>query len=78
MEIRFYTKDGCPLCDKAETHLDDLAFEFDFNVRKVDIIKDAEAFEKYWDMIPVIELPNGMLLWGRIDRAELEVALMTL
>lgn len=78
MDVRFYTRDGCPLCKKAEALLEDLAFEFGINVRKVDIIKDAEAFEKYWDMIPVVELPNSMLLWGRITREELEIALATL
>jgi glutaredoxin len=77
MEIRFYTREGCPLCKKAETLIEDLAFEFGITVFKVDIVKDAEAFEKYWDMIPVVELPNGMLLWGRIERTELEIALQS-
>jgi len=69
MDVYFYTKEGCPLCEKAEGALESLVGKYSLTVYRIDIGYDQEAYRKYRDMIPVIELPDGnVLLWGRIDR----------
>ena len=72
MNVYFYTKEGCPLCDRAEGALKSLADKYSLTVHKTDIRYNRTAYRKYRDMIPVIELPDGNVLWGRIDRDEIE------
>lgn len=72
MDVYFYTKEGCPLCERAEGALEPLVSKYSLTVYRTDIKCDQEAYRKYRDMIPVIELPDGNVLWGRIDRDEIE------
>ncbi|GBE02376.1 hypothetical protein BMS3Bbin06_01402 [bacterium BMS3Bbin06] len=75
MKIRFYTKKGCHLCDKTERYLLYLIRNSSVEVYKTDIESDSEALDRYHDMIPVIEFPDGKILWGRITGEEIERAL---
>ncbi len=77
MDIYFYTKEGCPLCDIAEKVLDSLSNTFNMHIHRIDINSDIDAYEKYWDMIPVIELPNGNILWGNIEKKDFEDAVLS-
>ncbi len=76
MRVFFYTKEGCPLCRTAEEMLEEIAGEYGLTVNRIDISDDREARRRYAEMIPVIELPGGGVLWGRIDRDEIREALL--
>jgi len=67
-EIIVYTKKGCPLCDEAIEALEELKKEFKFKIKEVDIYKDDELLEKYQLMIPVIEMDNEMIAYGKIEK----------
>ncbi len=75
MEIHFYTKEDCPLCKRAEELLYSFTGKYTLTIHRIDIKKNQEAYQKYWDMIPVIELPDGTISWGVIDREEIESGL---
>ncbi len=75
MEVWFYTKEGCPLCDEAEELLNSFSAGNALIIHRMDIRNDSEAYRKYWDMIPVIAFPGGKILWGRIEREDIESAL---
>lgn len=68
--ITLYAKAGCHLCDEVRAHLEDLAAERDFELREVDIRRDAELFERYRYRIPVITLDGTERLEGQIARAD--------
>lgn len=68
--ITLYAKAGCHLCDEVRAHLEDLAAERDFELREVDIRRDAELFERYRYRIPVITLDGAERLEGQIARAD--------
>ncbi len=72
VKIRFYTKKGCPLCDKTERDLLYIIRDSGVEIHKTDIESDSEALDRYHDMIPVIEFPDGKILWGRITGKEIE------
>jgi len=60
MKVRYYTKDGCPLCDKGLAIL----CGFDgLDIERVDIEADAALYGEYGARIPVVQRVD--------DRAEL-------
>ncbi|MBY0123832.1 glutaredoxin family protein [Bacillus sp. S/N-304-OC-R1] len=67
-----YTRNRCPLCDKAKTIVMDLQEEFDFNYREIDIDTSDELTEKYGLMIPVVEIDGKEVQYGQIDTVTLE------
>ncbi|KPB04633.1 glutaredoxin family protein [Bacillus sp. CHD6a] len=68
MNIQFYTKVDCPLCDKAKAKLNELQSEIDFTIEEFDIYKDDTLLEKYQLMIPVVEHEGEMLSYGQVDK----------
>ncbi|MCM3718251.1 glutaredoxin family protein [Fictibacillus phosphorivorans] len=71
----FYTKEHCPLCDKAHNLLKDLQKEITFNIKTVDIYKDDTLLEKYGLMIPVIEVDGTEIDYGIISIDKVKKAL---
>ncbi|MBM7661518.1 glutaredoxin [Bacillus mesophilus] len=65
--ITFYTKENCPLCDKAKLIIEELANEFSITIEEKDIYKDDQLLELYQVMIPVISLNGEELAYGLID-----------
>jgi len=54
LEVTFYTRPGCHLCEAAKTAIEPLLTEFSAPLREVNIDEDALLTERYgWD-IPVI------------------------
>ena len=74
MLVTLYGKSDCPLCDKAEALLKELAAEFDITLRKVDITQDLQLLRRYRHIIPVIEVA-GTTLHAPIDPRELREVL---
>ncbi|SDO40719.1 glutaredoxin family protein [Alkalicoccus daliensis] len=62
MKLYFYTKENCPLCDKAWAKLEDLQREKNFEIEVRDIYTNDDWLEVYQIRIPVIETENGIVL----------------
>jgi glutaredoxin len=66
--VTFYTKENCPLCEKAKTILVDLAKEFPIEIDEQDIYKDDAQLELYQVMIPVVEIDGEQIAYGIIEK----------
>lgn len=62
MNLYFYTKKGCPLCDKGLIVLENLQKKYPFQITERDIYDKDEWLEAYQIRIPVIEDENGEVL----------------
>jgi len=71
VEITFYYKEGCWLCDTTEEMLNGLRQRYGLRIKKVDITTDEEIYELYRFDIPVLEFRDGSTLHGRIKRKDL-------
>lgn len=74
IEVTFYTKAGCHLCEDARDLLEEIAEGTEYMLTEVDIRSDLEVFERYRYRIPVILINGEILLEGRIDALELAQA----
>jgi glutaredoxin len=70
-ELVLYSREKCPLCDKAKILLDELKEELDFSYREVDIYQDDELIERFGLMIPVLESNGEIIQYGIIDQVRL-------
>src|SRR5258706_14670179 len=71
VQVTFYTKAGCHLCEEARDMLDDIAAQTTFELTEIDIRSDNEIFERYRYRIPVIIIEDDTILEGRIEYREL-------
>lgn len=69
--IHFYTKKNCPLCEEAKDLLKILQREVTFTLLEVDIYSNDKLLEQYGLMIPVVEINNQVIQYGRIDLDEI-------
>ncbi|HHW36073.1 MAG TPA: glutaredoxin family protein [Bacillales bacterium] len=67
LQINFYTRPVCPLCDKAKRKLLELADEFPLDIHEIDIYQEDELLEKYQLMIPVIEIAGEEVDYGMVS-----------
>lgn len=68
VQIRFYTRKGCHLCENALTVLQELQKEFKFRVRLVDIDGSPHLLGVYGQDVPVGELEGRELFRHRVDK----------
>ena len=62
MQLQFYTKSDCPLCDEAKVVLRSIEAKTSFiTVEEIDITTNLGLFTKYKLMIPVLELDGQPL-----------------
>jgi len=71
IEITFYTKSNCPLCEKAEEIIEEMKEIYSLYVNRIDITKDMMIDERYKHRIPVIKFSQERELSGRIEKGEL-------
>lgn len=71
LQVTFYTKAGCHLCEEARDMLDDIAAQTPYELTEIDIRSNTEIFEEYRYRIPVIIVNNDRLLEGRIEFRDL-------
>lgn len=71
IEVTFYTKAGCHLCENARELLEEIAQETPYALTEIDIRSDMAIFDTYRYRIPVIIIDQETLLEGRIDADEL-------
>ena len=63
IQLQFYTKPDCSLCDEAKIVLQSVEAKASFVVvEEIDITKNLGLFTKYKHLIPVLEL-NGQQLF---------------
>lgn len=74
IEVVFYTKAGCHLCEDARNLLEEVAQDTAYALTEIDIRSDMAVFERYRYRIPVILINGETLLEGRIDALELAQA----
>ncbi|MCP3761130.1 glutaredoxin family protein [Domibacillus sp. A3M-37] len=67
MDVYFYTRPGCHLCDEAKAVVGMVAEEFSLTVLERNIEENDEWTEKYGLMIPVVEAAGEMIAYGRAD-----------
>lgn len=71
IEVTFYTKAGCHLCENARELLEEIAQETPYALTEIDIRSDMAIFDTYRYRIPVLIIDQETLLEGRIDADEL-------
>jgi len=75
VQVTFYTKAGCHLCEEARDMLDDIAALTTYELTEIDIRGNPDIFEKYRYRIPVIIVNGDTLLEGRIEFRDLAKAI---
>lgn len=72
IQLQFYTKSDCPLCDEAKGVLQKVITKVsDAVVEEIDITKNLGLFTKYKDLIPTLELDGQRLFVHRIVQSKL-------
>jgi glutaredoxin len=62
MQLQFYTKPDCPLCDDAKSVLQRIGAKTSFiAIEEIDITKNLRLFTRYKHLIPVLELDGQRL-----------------
>lgn len=68
MQLQFYTKPDCPLCDDAKRVLQRIGAKISFiAIEEIDITKDLGLFTKYKHLIPVLELDGQRLFAHHVN-----------
>ena len=75
LDITFYTRPGCHLCDVAHAELQNLEGQFPIALRVVDITTDMEAHARWWAEIPVVQIEETILR-APIDAGQLRKTLL--
>ena len=70
--LRFHTRPGCTLCEKAWPVAQELARRHGLELRPVDVSGDPELEARYGERIPVLVLGERELGWGRLSARALE------
>lgn len=75
MEIQFYTRPNCSLCEEARLMIQLVAEDMELEIEEINIEINDRIHEKYMIRIPVIERDGIVILEGRIDYPTLLEAL---
>lgn len=68
LQLQFYTKSDCPLCDEAKIELKKVEAKLPFiSVEEIDITKNIGLFSKYKLLIPMLEMDGKQLFVHRIN-----------
>ena len=68
VNVTFYTRARCPLCDKAKADLLELREELSFDLEEIDIETSDELTERFGLMIPVVYINEIEAGYGIIDK----------
>lgn len=72
MEVIYYTRKKCELCEDGKLLLQILQKEYRFDIIEKDIDTSDELTERYGLMIPVVEIDGEIIQYGQIDLLALE------
>jgi glutaredoxin len=70
IEVTFYTRAGCHLCEEAKAQIAPLLREFAAQLREVDIDADPALRDAYTNDVPVIFLGAQKVAKHRVDLAQ--------
>ncbi|RME64172.1 MAG: glutaredoxin family protein [Caldilineae bacterium] len=76
MNVLFYTKPGCHLCEDVEILLHNLQDVAPFTLEKRNILSNDAWFDRYWNKIPVVVIEDGPTLYSPIRPVELRAAIL--
>ncbi|MCM3714592.1 glutaredoxin family protein [Halalkalibacter oceani] len=76
LEVELLSKTDCPLCDKAETVLEELKRDIPFTLTIIDIYQDDQLLEKYQIMIPVVRIGAEEVDFGQISKEKVRKRLL--
>ncbi|HEX6922282.1 MAG TPA: glutaredoxin family protein [Bacillales bacterium] len=71
IQVNFYTKKNCPLCEDGLEILNELRREMNITIEEIDIYEDDELLEEYQLKIPVVEAGGEELDYGRLSETKL-------
>ncbi len=71
-----YVRPGCPLCFALRRAAARAARRHGMGLRVVDVEKDEALRTQYGNEIPVLLLPGGRILKGRVPADEIEAAFL--
>ena len=69
-KITLYTRNNCPLCEKAKTALVELQNDWMFQLEEIDIETSDDLTELYGLMIPVVHLDGVEVGYGFVDKID--------
>ena len=75
LDVKFYSKRDCELCVEGLALLKIVQEDVSFTISEINIEQDDEAHEKYMLMIPVVEVDDEVIGYGRLDYVTLLEAL---
>lgn len=67
MEIIYYSRPNCGLCEDGKQMLNIMREDIPFQVKEVNIEEDDELHKKYMMMIPVVEKDGQIIQYGVLD-----------
>lgn len=67
MQLIFYTRPNCLLCEEAKRTLNIVQQDIFFTLQELNIEDDDALHEKYMLMVPVVEKDGVVLQYGNID-----------
>ncbi|MCB1246347.1 MAG: glutaredoxin family protein [Acidimicrobiia bacterium] len=70
--ILFFTRRGCPLCDKALALLQPVADRYGLTVDEVDVDLDLALLERYDHRVPVIMYAGKVVAEGIVTADDLD------
>ncbi len=71
VQVTFYTKAGCHLCEETRDMLEDIAALTTYELTEIDIRGNPAIFEQYRYRIPVIIINGETTIEGRIEFRDL-------
>lgn len=75
MQIQFYTRPNCSLCEEARLMIQLVSEDIELDIEEINIENNDRIHEKYVIRIPVIESEGIVIQEGRIDYPTLLEAL---
>lgn len=75
VRVRLFGRAGCHLCDQARAVVSAECARADVSWQEVSIDDDATLRERYWDLIPVVEVDGEHFEALRVDPARLRARL---
>ena len=68
-KLKFFTTEGCHLCEQASLIIDELHDRYSFEMEIVDIATEENLVQKYGLSIPVLlNIENNEVLYWPFDR----------
>ena len=65
--VTIYSRHGCHLCEDAESTLESLREELNFEIEVINIDEDAELIKLYSDQVPVIHIDGQHHDFYKVD-----------